>query len=141
MKSQTGQFGVEILQSNRDDSGDPFFLNRGPTIMDTDSRLRDLGIDLDAEYSFPADDVAAPVVVSGRWAFTSGIYPLARDGTPIVGRVGRDLSLEDAKVAARQTAVTVLATLRKHLGSLNRVRRIAQSSASDRSSASIRELH
>jgi enamine deaminase RidA (YjgF/YER057c/UK114 family) len=42
----------------------------------------------------------------------------------ITGRVGSDLTLEEGKTAARQVGLAILATLRKELGSLDRVRRV-----------------
>ena len=42
----------------------------------------------------------------------------------ITGVVGRDLDLAGGKAAARQTGLTILATLREQLGSLDRVRRV-----------------
>jgi enamine deaminase RidA (YjgF/YER057c/UK114 family) len=40
--------------------------------------------------------------------------------------VGRDLTLDDACAAARQTGLGILATLREHLGSLDRVKRVVK---------------
>jgi enamine deaminase RidA (YjgF/YER057c/UK114 family) len=42
----------------------------------------------------------------------------------ITGRVGADVDLEGGKAAARQTGLAILATLRAHLGSLDRVSRV-----------------
>lgn len=42
----------------------------------------------------------------------------------ITGKVGADLDLAAAKAAARQTGLAILATLRAHLDSLDRVSRL-----------------
>jgi enamine deaminase RidA (YjgF/YER057c/UK114 family) len=42
----------------------------------------------------------------------------------ITGRVGDDLDLEAGTAAARQVGLTILATLRANLGSLDRVKRV-----------------
>jgi enamine deaminase RidA (YjgF/YER057c/UK114 family) len=42
------------------------------------------------------------------------------------GKVGSDLSVEEGREAARQVALALLATLRRELGSLDRVRRVVK---------------
>jgi enamine deaminase RidA (YjgF/YER057c/UK114 family) len=64
------------------------------------------------------------LVVAGNVAYASGHGPLQADGTLITGRVGLDLDIAAGKAAARQTGLTILATLRRVLGSLDRVRRV-----------------
>jgi enamine deaminase RidA (YjgF/YER057c/UK114 family) len=68
--------------------------------------------------------VYKPVVVNGNLAYVSGHGPLRADKTLITGVVGRDLDIEGGKAAARQVGLAVLATLRNHFGSLDRVRRL-----------------
>ena len=49
------------------------------------------------------------------------------DGTrAVVGKVGTDLTLEQAREAARLTALSMIATMRAELGDLDRVRRIVK---------------
>ena len=62
-------------------------------------------------------------VVDGDLVHVGGHGPV--DGTTMVtGKVGRDLSLEEAQHAARMTGLSMLATLNAELGSLDRVERI-----------------
>jgi enamine deaminase RidA (YjgF/YER057c/UK114 family) len=68
--------------------------------------------------------VYKPLVVLGNAAYVSGHGPLRADGSLITGVVGRDLSLDEGKAAARQVGLAILATLRSELGSLDRVRRV-----------------
>ena len=68
--------------------------------------------------------VYKPLVVLGNVAYVSGHGPLRTDASLITGVVGRDLSLEEGKAAARQVGLAILATLRGELGSLDRVRRV-----------------
>jgi enamine deaminase RidA (YjgF/YER057c/UK114 family) len=42
------------------------------------------------------------------------------------GKVGADLDVEQGKAAARQTGLAILATVRSHLGSLDRVVRLVK---------------
>ena len=77
----------------------------------------------------PAPNPAAvyrPVVVVQGMAYVSGHGPLRADGTWIEGRVGADLTLEQGHAAARETGLAILATLRAHLGSLNKVKRVVK---------------
>jgi len=68
--------------------------------------------------------VYKPMVIVGSLAYVSGHGPVLPDKTQITGRVGADLDLDAGKAAARQVGLTILATLRNELGSLNRVRRV-----------------
>jgi enamine deaminase RidA (YjgF/YER057c/UK114 family) len=68
--------------------------------------------------------VYKPLVTVGQLAYASGHGPVRADGSLIVGRVGESLSLEQGKAAARQVGLTILATLRENLGSLNKVKRV-----------------
>lgn len=65
-----------------------------------------------------------PVVVVQGLAYLSGHGPVCADGTHIKGVVGRDLDLAGGHAAARQTGIAILATLRSHFGSLDRVKRV-----------------
>ena len=65
-------------------------------------------------------------VKHGNLLFVSGHGPLKPDGTLIVGCVGKDMDLEQGKDAARQTGLAILATLRSHLGSLDKVKRLVK---------------
>jgi hypothetical protein len=44
----------------------------------------------------------------------------------LTGRVGADLTLAQGKFAARQVGLTMLATLRQELGSLDRIKRLVK---------------
>lgn len=70
--------------------------------------------------------VYKPLVMVGNLAYVSGHGPLRTDGTLITGRVGAELTLEEGKGAARQVGLAILATLRKHLGSLDHVKRVVK---------------
>jgi enamine deaminase RidA (YjgF/YER057c/UK114 family) len=68
--------------------------------------------------------VYRPVVVHGGLAYVSGHGPLLPDKSLITGRVGAELDLKQGKAAARQVGLTMLATLRSHFGSLDRIERV-----------------
>jgi len=89
-----------------------------------EARLSELGLELP-----PAPEpkgVYRPLVVVGNLAYTSGHLPVKPDGTIITGRIGAELDQQAGYNAARQTGLAILATLRKGLGSLDRVRRVVK---------------
>lgn len=66
------------------------------------------------------------VVVAGGLAFVAGQVPLVEGGILHPGRVGAEVTVEQATEAARRSALQSLAALREALGSLDRVARIVQ---------------
>ncbi len=66
------------------------------------------------------------VVVHGGLAYVSGHGPLKPDKSLITGRVGSELTLAEGKAAARQVGLAILATLKAHFGSLDRIDRIVK---------------
>jgi enamine deaminase RidA (YjgF/YER057c/UK114 family) len=92
--------------------------------MSAEARLKELNLELPTAPK-PVG-VYRPVVLVGNMAYVSGHGPLKPDKTLITGRVGADLSLDQGKAAARQVGLTILATLRDHLGNLDRVKRLVK---------------
>jgi len=68
--------------------------------------------------------VYKPCLIDGKYLYVSGHGPLQKDRTLIIGRVGADLDIEAGKLAARQTGLTILATIKAQLGSLDKVKRV-----------------
>ncbi len=62
----------------------------------------------------------------GNLLFISGHGPLKVDKSMITGRVGKDLTMEQGKEAARQTGLAILATIREHLGSHDKIKRLVK---------------
>lgn len=86
-------------------------------------RLTELGVVLPEAFP-PAGNYLA-CVVDGDLVYVGGHGPI--DGDRIVrGKVGGDLSLDEGRQAARLTALSILATLQKELGDLDRVGRIVK---------------
>ena len=90
--------------------------------MSAESKLTELKLSLPPAPK-PAG-VYKPVVVVGNLAYVSGHGPLLPSGKLITGRVGADLTLEQGQEAARPTGLAILASLKAHLGSLDRVGRV-----------------
>jgi enamine deaminase RidA (YjgF/YER057c/UK114 family) len=81
-----------------------------------------------------------PFVRSGKLLFVSG-HIAKIDGKPWVGRLGRELSTEQGKDAARRVAIDLLGTLHGALGDLEKVRRILKLLVLVNSDPSFREQH
>ena len=68
--------------------------------------------------------VYKPCLIDGKYLYLSGHGPIQEDGTLITGRVGSALSADEGKLAARQVGLAMLSTIKKNLGSLNKVKRV-----------------
>lgn len=68
--------------------------------------------------------VYKPLLIDGKYCYVSGHGPVLPDKSLIKGRVGSDLSQDEGKQAARQVGLTILATLKSNLGTLNKVKRV-----------------
>jgi enamine deaminase RidA (YjgF/YER057c/UK114 family) len=86
-------------------------------------RLQELGIELPPVFP-PAGNYLGCVVDDGL-VYAGGHGPISGEHV-IRGKVGGDLSLEEGRRAARQTALSILATLRAELGDLDRIARIVK---------------
>ncbi|HTQ12651.1 MAG TPA: RidA family protein [Rhizomicrobium sp.] len=87
-----------------------------------DTRLAELGIALPTPPAPVASYV--PFVVSGKQVFISGQVTMENGALKYVGTVGKDLSLDDGKAAARLCAINVLAQARAACGGdLDRIAR------------------
>jgi enamine deaminase RidA (YjgF/YER057c/UK114 family) len=70
--------------------------------------------------------VYKPCLIVGNHLYVSGHGPVRDDKTLVRGRIGKDLDQEQGKLAAQQTGLTILSTIRKHLGSLNEIKRVVK---------------
>ena len=86
--------------------------------MSPDERLRELGIELPELPTPPFTPRLRRVLVHGGLAYLSGNGPIG-----VTGRVGGDMSVEDAYAAARTTALYACRVLVDELGSLDAVER------------------
>lgn len=85
-------------------------------------RIKELGIILP-----PAPKpvgIYKPVLIVDNLLYVSGHGPFKSDGTLITGRVGADLDIEEGKQAARQVGLAMLASIKSHIGDLNKIKRI-----------------
>lgn len=88
-----------------------------------DDRLDELGIELPEPFSPPAGvEFSFDLVrVSGNYAYVSGHGPVDGSRVLVSGKVGDEVSLEEATEAARLTGLSILTSLRSELGNLDRI--------------------
>lgn len=89
-----------------------------------DARLAELGITL-PEVATPAG-AYVPAVRSGPYVFTAGQVPLVEGKLPLTGKVGAEVTPEEAKDLARTCALNALAAVGSAAGGLERVVRVVK---------------
>lgn len=81
-----------------------------------------------------------PYVECDRMVYLSG-HIAKTDGKPWIGKIGKELSLEDGRRAARGVAIDLLGTLQAATGDLGRVERIVKLTVLVNSDSSFTEQH
>ena len=89
--------------------------------MSPEDKLKMLGIVL-PEAPSPLGSYVA-VIRTGNLVFLSGILPFVDGKLLRQGKVGKDITIDDARVDAKRAVMNALAVLRSHIGSLNTVKR------------------
>jgi enamine deaminase RidA (YjgF/YER057c/UK114 family) len=89
-----------------------------------EARLKSLGVELPPVPAPAANYV--PFVISGRQIFVSGQIPVTPEGVKYVGKVGREISVEDGQKAAMICAINILAILKSAAGDLDKIGRIVK---------------
>lgn len=93
--------------------------------MSYETRIAELGIELPTKIKKKGGVV--PCVEAVGLLYVSGHGPEDNEGNLLYrGRVGAEVSLEEAYDAARLTGIQLLRSVHDHLGSLDRVKRIVK---------------
>lgn len=92
--------------------------------MKPSEKIKELGLILPPAP--PPAGLYKPVLIVDNFLYISGQGCLRTDGTLIKGRVGENLTLEEGKAAARQTALTMIATITTHFGDVDRIKRLVK---------------
>jgi enamine deaminase RidA (YjgF/YER057c/UK114 family) len=106
--------------------------------MNINDKLKQLGITLPPVATPAAAYV--PYVQTGNLVFLSG-HIAKKDGKPWVGQLGRTMTTEEGKTAARGVAIDLMGTLHAAVGDLSRVRRIVKVMSLVNSSPDFTEHH
>jgi enamine deaminase RidA (YjgF/YER057c/UK114 family) len=102
-----------------------------------EQRLRQLGIKLPA----PPEPfgIYAEAVQTGNLLFLTGMLPTEGREAKFVGRVGAELDAKAGHAAARLAALNGLAVAKRHLGSLDKVKRIVRLGVAVATSGDVRD--
>ena len=92
--------------------------------MNAEQKLNELGITLPKPPRPVANYV--PAVKTGNFLFLSGHGPRNDGQTKISGKVGRELTIEEAYQTARNVGLNCLATIKDTIGDLNKVKRVVK---------------
>ncbi len=68
--------------------------------------------------------VYKPCLIDGKYLYLSGHGTVQNDRSLIIGKVGRELDIEQGKLAARQVGLAMLSTIIANTGSLNTIKRV-----------------
>ena len=68
--------------------------------------------------------VYKPCLVDGKYLYVSGHGTVKEDRSLIKGRIGKDMDIDEGKLAARQVGLAILATIKANIGSLDKIKRV-----------------
>ena len=87
-----------------------------------EEKLKELGYELP---TLPASKgIYKRCLIDGKNLYVSGHISVNTDGSSITGKLGKDLSEEQGKVAARQCRLAILSSLKAELGDLQKIKRV-----------------
>ena len=89
-----------------------------------EERLAELGLSV-PEVAKPVA-VYVPAVRSGHHVFTSGQLPMKAGELMMTGKVGGDVSVEDAVACAQQCGLNAIAAVKAQVGDLAKVTRVVK---------------
>ncbi len=91
---------------------------------DPENRLKELGIRL-TEPAAPTANFLKAVRI-GNLVYLSGHGPDKPEGGQVIGKLGSDLTIGQGQEAARLVGISLLSSLKKEIGNLNKVKRIVK---------------
>lgn len=87
-----------------------------------EERIKALGLELPPAP--PLGGIYHPVVIFGNQLIVSGQGPVQSNAELIKGKVGKDLTMEEGQLAARQVGLTMLSTIKAQIGDLSKIKRL-----------------
>lgn len=89
-----------------------------------ENRLKELNIEI-PEMPTPAGSYV-PAVICDRMVFIAGQLPLVKGQLQYTGKIGTDLTPEDAYKGARLCALNALGVLKSYIGDLDRIEQVVR---------------
>ncbi len=91
----------------------------------TEQKLEAMGHTLPAPFVYPSPNRTGCVQV-GNLVYSSGHPPPVDFGVTVHGKVGGTVTEEDAYKSAEATALSILASVKQQIGSLERIRQVVK---------------
>ncbi|MBT2402191.1 MULTISPECIES: RidA family protein [unclassified Streptomyces] len=89
-----------------------------------EAKLAELGLTLPEVV--PPLAAYQPAVRSGAYVFTAGQLPMVKGSMPVTGKVGAEVSAEQAKELAAICALNALAAVKSVVGDLDKIARVVK---------------
>ncbi|EFL16021.1 RidA family protein [Streptomyces sp. C] len=89
-----------------------------------EARIAELGLTLPEVV--PPLATYQPAVRSGAYVYTAGQLPMVQGKLPVTGKVGAEVSAEQAKELAATCALNALAAVKSVVGDLDRIARVVK---------------
>ena len=89
-----------------------------------EERLKELNIEL-PEMPAPAGSYV-PAVICDKMVFVSGQLPTIKGELKFTGKVGKDLTLEEANEGAKLCALNALGVFKAYIGDLDRIAQVVR---------------
>lgn len=90
--------------------------------MSIEEKLKQLGYELPILPT--SKGIYKRCLIDGKNIYVSGHISVNTDGSSITGKLGKDLTEEQGKEAARQCGLAMLASLKMELGDLGKIKRV-----------------
>ena len=90
-----------------------------------EQKIETLGHKLPPPFQYPSPNRTGCVQV-GRLLYTSGHPPPANYGVVVHGKVGGSVAEKDAHKSAEATALSILASVKQQIGSLDRIKQVVK---------------
>ena len=115
--------------SNDREAGDYSLMNKPLYDYDVEEKIKQLNIELPT----PGEPIAnyVPTVrfsetKNSMLVYVSGTGPRIENGDYLTGRLGDDMTIEEGYDAAKLTGINILASLKKEIGDLNKIKRFVK---------------
>ena len=115
--------------SNDREAGDYSLMNKPLYDYDVEEKIKQLNIELPT----PGEPIAnyVPTVrfsetKNSMLVYVSGTGPRKENGDYLTGRLGDDMTIEEGYDAAKLTGINILASLKKEIGDLNKIKRFVK---------------
>src|SRR5436190_21290005 len=92
--------------------------------MSVEKKLTELNLPL--PVSAQSKVIYKKCLVVGDLLYISGHVSINTDGSMIKGKLGKDISDEEGKAAARQAGLAILSSIKEHFGNFDKIKRVVK---------------